>query len=161
MKSVLKFIWSFFIVGVAAYFCSIFSRYGVDTFYEGLQKPVLTPPNEVFPIVWPILYALMIISYYIILKTVSFENIKRAAALFMAQLVLQVIWSWAFFYQAYFAYAGIVIILMIITVYLMIKEFAVYSKTAAYLQYPYLIWLLFAAYMNFGIVYLNGNALNL
>lgn len=161
MLSAIKFIWSFFVVGLTAYFCSKFSRYGVDTFYEGLQKAPLTPPNMVFPIVWPILYALMIISYYIILKTVPFAKIKRAAALFLGQLVLQVIWSWAFFYQAYFAYAGIVIILMIITVYLMIKEFAVYSKTAAYMQYPYLIWLLFAAYMNFGIIYLNGNALNL
>ena len=159
MKSVLKFIWSFFIVGIAAYFCSTFSRYGVDTFYEGLQKAPLTPPNMVFPIVWPILYALMIISYYIILKVVPFKNLKKSAALFLGQLVLQIIWSWLFFYQAYFLYAGIVIVLMIITVYLMIKEFAVYDKTAAYMQYPYLIWLIFAAYMNFGIIYLNGNAL--
>ena len=159
MKSVLKFIWSFFIVGIAAYVCSIFSRYGVDTFYEALQKAPLTPPNMVFPIVWPILYALMIISYYIILKVVPFKNLKKSTALFLGQLVLQVIWSWLFFYQAYFLYAGIVIVLMIITVYLMIKEFAVYDKTAAYMQYPYLIWLIFAAYMNFGIIYLNGNAL--
>ena len=154
MKSVIKFIWSFFVVGLTAYFCSKFSRYGVDTFYEGLQKAPLTPPNMVFPIVWPILYALMIVSYYIILKVVELKNLKKSASLFLGQLLLQVVWTWMFFYQAYFAYAGIVIILMIITVYLMIKEFMIHNKYAAYMQYPYLVWLIFAAYMNFGIIYL-------
>lgn len=153
MSYVLRFVLSFALVGVSAALSSYFSYLGVDTFYQNLALPPLNPPNTVFRFVWPILYILMIISFYIILNK---EGNKKAVMLFVYQLFLHILWCWLFFAKGLLLYGLIDLVLLDITVLVMIKSFLKLDQTAAFLQYPYFFWLLFATYLNAGVWYLNG-----
>lgn len=156
MAHVLKFMISFALVAITALLSSYFSYLGVNTFYEGLTMPPLTPPNEVFRFVWPALYVLMIISFYFVLEK---ENNSKAVKLFVYQLVLHVLWCFLFFSKGLFLFGFADIVLLLLTVAFMLKAFYALSPAAAFLQYPYFIWLLFATYLNAGVWYLNGTSL--
>ena len=82
-------------------------------------------------------------------------KVQSANLLFLGQLFLQMLWSYLFFGMGFYAPAFVVMVLMIWTVYKMIEQFKIINKTAGNLQYPYLLWLLFATYLNIGIAYLN------
>ena len=153
MSYVFRFVLSFALVGVSAALSSYFSYLGVDTFYQNLALPPLNPPNAVFRFVWPILYILMIISFYIVLNK---EDNKKAVMLFVYQLFLHILWCWLFFAKGLLLYGLIDLVLLDITVLVMIKSFFGLDQTAAFLQYPYFFWLLFATYLNAGVWYLNG-----
>ena len=99
----------------------------------------------------------MIISYYIILNFADSIKLQNANLLFLGQLFLQMLWSYMFFKTASFAPALIVIVLMIWTVYKMIEKFKTINKSAGNMLYPYLLWLIYAAYLNAAIAYLNAN----
>ncbi len=159
MNKALRFLYSLFAVGITAVVCSYFTQSGVRLFYSTLELPPFTPPNAVFPIVWSALYALMVISYYIVLGAKDIFQIQKATLLFLGQLFLQMVWCFLFFYSGYFLYGLIVMILLLWTVWIMIKRFTEINPTAGYLQYLYFMWLLAATYMNTGVVYLNGASL--
>ena len=154
MAHILKFLFSFALVALTAGISSYLSYLGVNTFYPNLAMPPLNPPNEIFRFVWPILYVLMIISFYIVLTK---ENNRQAVGLFVYQLLLHILWCWFFFAKGMFLYGLIDLILLDITVFIMISRFHALDHTAAYLQYPYFLWLLFATYLNAGVWYLNGS----
>lgn len=160
MENVIKFLYSFFAVAVTAAVSSYFVGFGMETFYHQLDLPVLTPPDAVFPVAWSVLYVLMVISFYLVLRESDDILVQKASLLFLGQLLLQMLWCYLFFYGAYFLFALIVLILLVLTVFAMIRRFKEINIIAGNLQYPYLLWLLFATYMNAGIVYLNGNQLN-
>lgn len=160
MDNIIKFLYSFFAVAITAAVSSYFVGFGMEIFYHQLDLPPLTPPDAVFPVAWSVLYVLMVISFYLVLRENDDILVQKASLLFLGQLVLQMLWCYLFFYGAYFLFALIVLVLLILTVFAMIKRFQDINKTAGNLQYPYFIWLLFAAYMNAGIVYLNGSQLN-
>ena len=160
MDNLIKFLYSFFAVAITAAVSSYFVGFGMETFYHQLDLPPLTPPDAVFPVAWSVLYVLMVISFYLVLREDDDISVQKASLLFLGQLVLQMLWCYLFFYGAYFLFALIVIVLLILTVVAMIRRFKEINNVAANLQYPYLLWLLFAAYMNAGIVYLNGSQLN-
>ncbi len=151
-----KFILSLALVAITALLSSYFTYNGINTFYSNLSMPALTPPNFVFSIVWPILYALMIVSFYLILNE---NNNQSAVNLFSAQLILHILWTYVFFTLGYFMLGLLVLIMLVLNVLWMIKKFYGLNHLASYLQYPYLIWLLFATYLNIGIVYFNGYTL--
>ena len=153
MSHILKFMTSFAVIALTAGLSSYCSYLGINTFYPNLTLPPLNPPNEIFRFVWPILYVLMIISFYIILNK---ENNIRAVTLFTYQLLLHILWCYLFFTKGLFMFALVDLILLDITVFAMLKAFHTLSPFAAYLQYPYFIWLLFATYINIGIWYFNG-----
>jgi translocator protein len=161
MNNILKIFYAFLTVAVTSVICSYFTQFGINTFYDSLIKPPFLPANQLFPVAWSFLYALMIISYYLVLKDHSYAEFRPATLMFLGQLFLQMLWTYLFFFGAYFLFAGIVILLLLWTVAEMIKSFKQLNQFAAYLQYPYFLWLIFAAYLNFGIIYLNGNTLNL
>lgn len=122
--------------------------------YALLNKPPLSPPGWVFPVVWAVLYALMGISAYLIY---SAESPKKgcAFAIYAAQLFLNFTWSIVFFrFQAYGA-AAAVLAALIIAVIIMIVCFARIRPAAAVINIPYLLWLLFAAYLNIATGLLN------
>lgn len=160
MDKVIRFLYSFFSVAVAAFACAYFTDQGISTFYADLSLPPLTPENQVFPLVWSVLYTLMIISYYIVLNGNNIEKIQNATLLFLGQLLLQMLWTYLFFAKGLFLYSLVTIILLDFTVFEMLKSFKRINAIAAYLQYPYFLWLLFASYLNAGVVYFNGYALN-
>lgn len=124
--------------------------------FQMLTKPPLSPPGWLFPIVWTILYTLMGISAYIIKTSdASAEQIDDALMIYRYQLIVNFLWSIFFFNFQWYFFSFIWILLLWVLIILMIRSFAKISKTAAYLNIPYLIWVTFAAYLNFGIWWLN------
>ncbi|MDD3341009.1 MAG: tryptophan-rich sensory protein [Bacilli bacterium] len=122
--------------------------------YAVLNKPFLSPPSFLFSIVWPLLYLLMGISAYFIRKsTSSLKN--NALYIYNLQLLVNLLWSFVFFVFKNYLFAFIWLILLIVLVVYMIKLFYEIDKKAAYLQIFYLIWLLFAGYLNLGVYLLN------
>lgn len=131
--------------------------FGGDTsIYLDLEKPPLSPPSYVFGIAWLILYTLMIISLYLIYKTDCGNcNKKNAYFPFFTQLIINVIWPMIFFGEDKFFLAFLWILLLIVSVVFMIREFIKINPLAGFLQIPYLLWLIFATYLNYGIYTLN------
>lgn len=130
---------------------------GAMTNYAGFKKPPLAPPAWLFPAVWSILYLLMGISLYLIRTKNGIPDDKRqrAVALYLLQLAVNFIWPLIFFnLEAYFA-AFLWLVLLVVLVILMIRDFYGISKAAAWLNIPYLVWLLFAGYLNFAVWMLN------
>lgn len=121
--------------------------------YEMLEKPFLAPPSIVFPIVWTILYILMGVSYGI-LKDNSEVNSEINVA-YYGQLFINALWPIFFFVFKWRLFAFIWIVLLVIAVINMIVKFHAKNKVAGLLQIPYLLWTLFATYLNLSIYLLN------
>ena len=122
--------------------------------YGEFNSPPFAPPGIVFPIVWTILYTLMGISSYLIIKS---NDGGKNDALFVygIQLIINLLWSiWFFVFDAYLV-SFIWILLLIGFVVVMIKKFYDINKVSAYLQIPYLLWLIFASILNLFIYFLN------
>lgn len=135
---------------------AFFTRGGMEAYSVDVIKPPLTPPPVVFGIVWTILYALMGVSYWLIENSAATIPEKRSARnVYIAQLAVNLIWPLIFFGMMEYFSAFLWLIMLWIWVFIMILEFRKISGTAAFLQIPYLIWLTFAAYLNFGVYYLN------
>lgn len=135
-------------------FISFLLSKGGLTVYQMLEKPPLTPPNIIFPIVWTILYILMGISSYIV-YTSDDPDKDRALTIYGVQLFFNFFWSIIFFGFSQYFVAFIWIIFLIISIIAMIYTFYKVNPFAAYLQIPYLIWCIFAAYLNLSIYLLN------
>lgn len=122
--------------------------------YNSLNRPPFSPPSVFFPITWTILYILMGISIYIVMK--SKRKLKKNARLiYYIQLITNSLWTPIFFgFKEYF-FAFLWILMLIVFVITMIVTFYKISKKAAYIQIPYLLWLLFVSYLNFGVFVLN------
>lgn len=138
-----------FVVGS---FFSWFTMNNMDTFKE-LEKPV-NVPAMLFPIVWSILYLLISISCYIITKPDD-KGKDKALIWYGIQLIINSLWSLIFFGFGAYLFAFIWIILLLITVVIMTAKFYNIDKRAAYINIPYILWILFAGYLNFGIYLLN------
>ena len=121
--------------------------------YGDMVKPPLSPPSYIFPIVWTILYILMGISYFIATKDNG--NDKELNQIYILQLLVNFFWPIIFFILKMYFTAFFWIILLLILVIIMIKELLKNNKISGYLQISYLIWLLFATYLNIGIFLLN------
>ena len=121
--------------------------------YRDMVKPPLSPPGIVFPIVWTVLYILMGISYFIATK--EKEDNKELDQIYLLQLFVNFLWPIIFFVLGMYFTAFLWIVLLIILVVAMIKELFKNNKISGYLQIPYLIWQLFATYLNLGITLLN------
>ncbi len=136
-------------------FISGFFSQGSPEVYSGLLKPPFSPPGALFGIVWPILYALLGISLYRIYSTKNTAARKTALIIFAIQLIVNVFWPLVFFMlMSYFA-AALVLIILDILVVIMVFRFNDIDRPAALMQIPYLIWVLYATYLNIGIVFLN------
>lgn len=124
--------------------------------YEMINKPALSPPPIVFPIVWTILYVLMgISSYRICISDTESWKQNRALALYALQLILNFFWPILFFLLKVYFIAFVELVIMWISILAMIITFAKIDKPAAWLQVPYLLWVAFAGYLNLGVSILN------
>ena len=121
--------------------------------YNSLQKPVLSPPSILFPIMWTILYILMGISYGI-LKSNNLTD-SNINLIYYLQLFVNAMWSIIFFTLKFRLFAFIWIIILDILVIIMIIKFYNKNKLSGLLQLPYLLWILFASYLNLSIYLLN------
>lgn len=135
---------------------ALITRENMDIYTE-LKTPPLAPPSWLFPIAWTILYVLMGISSGMVFlnRELNTEAADRGLSVYFISLVVNFGWSIIFFNMRSFLFAFIWLLLL---VYLIIRTILYYrrvSPVAAYLQIPYLVWVLFAGYLNLGIYLLN------
>ncbi len=134
---------------------SAFTFESVQSWYSYLEKPDFNPPNWIFGPVWTSLYFMMGISVFLVFVSGK-EGSNRATLLFAGQLVLNTLWSIAFFGMQSPFFGLIVISLLWISIVATIISFYPISKKAAYLLIPYILWVSFAAVLNYSIWMLNG-----
>ena len=154
MKKTLNFIIPVIICFVVGFIGSLFQSGALESWYPFLNKPVLTPPNVVFPIAWGILYLCMGISLGFILNSGSVKK-AQLTALFTTQLFFNFLWS-IFFFGMRSPVAGLadILILDILVIMYAVKSWPV-SKAASLLFVPYILWVLFATYLNAYIFIFN------
>lgn len=124
--------------------------------YEVFIKPPFSLPGNLFPVVWFTLYALMGVALYLFRRTNATEQeIKDGNFYFYTQLFLNFLWPIIFFrFSLYFAALLVLILLFIFTAITVIKFYRV-NKLSGILLIPYLLYILYAGYLNFAIWYLN------
>ena len=126
---------------------------GMGEVYQSYARPPLSPPGWVFAVVWPILYGLMGYASYLVV-TGSGEK-KGTLGLYFAQLALNFLWPILFFRFGLVLSALVLLVGLWILVLLTIRAFSTVSERAGDLLLPYILWLSFALYLNFGIFLLN------
>lgn len=132
------------------------TREGNALYQATAVKPPLEPPALVFPIVWTILYALMGIGAARVSLTEDSDVRSRGLNLFVVQLAMNFVWTILFFnFQAYGAALVLLLILWIVIAW-MTLEFQRADPAAGWLQVPYLVWVLFALFLNYWVWKLNG-----
>ena len=157
-------------LGLSMLFCelagvlgSFFTLSSVRGWYLTLAKPALNPPSFVFGPVWTLLYALMGVALYLVLRqggegALSMGRVRRvrlAVLVFLLQLSLNILWSVAFFGLQSVAGALVVILLLWLSIVWTMQLFAKQSRAAAWMLVPYLLWVTFAVYLNLMIWTLN------
>ena len=133
----------------------LISREGTALYGQMALKPPLAPPGWVFPVVWTVLYALMGIGAARVWSAPKTQARSRGLNLFVAQLIINFFWSPIFFNARAYGLAFFWLLLLWALVFLMIREFRKVDKPAAFLQIPYLLWLTFAAYLNWVVWQMN------
>lgn len=143
---------SILIPNLAGFLGNLFGN-SATNFYN-IVKPSFTPPSIVFPIVWFILFTLMGISSYIIWSSESKDK-KNALIIYGIQLFFNSLWTFFFFNLGLYLFSFIWILIILILVIIMFYKFYKINKTAALLQIPYVLWLIFASIINFNVYLLN------
>lgn len=127
----------------------------VSTWYQTLVKPPLTPPDWVFGPVWTLLYGFMALAAWLVWRQGGMQQNKTAMQLYFIQLVINLGWSYMFFYlQAPLAAFLEILLLWALILWTLLSFRKAYSP-AGVLLVPYLLWVSFAAYLNAGIWILN------
>lgn len=128
---------------------AFFTMNSMDIF-QNINRPKLAPPGYIFPIVWTILYVLMGISSYLIHRS-NHKNKETALIIYYFQLLINFSWPIFFFNYQNFLLALAILFILNILVIILIKVTYSINHLASYLLIPYLIWILFALYLNFWI----------
>ena len=133
----------------------IITSSAMDSF-NSLDKPPLSPPSWLFPVVWTILFVLMgIASYFALMSTGRQSEITSAMIFYAVQLVFNFLWSVFFFNFGFLWFAFIWLVALWLLILITAVKFYALSPVAGYLMIPYILWVSFAGYLNFAIAYLN------
>ena len=122
--------------------------------YNDLLLPTFAPPGWLFPVMWTILYILMGTSCYLIFIS-NDKDKNKALIVYALQLFVNSLWTLFFFRLEWYLFSFFWLILLLVLIIYMIYCFFPINKKASLLQIPYLIWVLFASYLNLGIYILN------
>ncbi len=137
----------------------LLSGSGVDNaWYRALAKPAFNPPGWIFGVVWPFLYALQAIALAMIIHARGASGRGYAIALFTVQFLLNLAWSPLFFGQHDIGTAFWLLLAILTAAILTCWYFWRIRPFAGMLLLPYILWLCFAAYLNFSIDRLNPDA---
>lgn len=131
------------------------TKEGTEIYNATIEKPPLSPPSIVFPIVWSILFVLMGVGAAKVYLSPSSEDRSRSLLLFIIQLAVNFFWSIIFFNFENFGLAFFWLLALWGLILWMMLSFYKVDKIAALLQIPYFLWVTFAAYLNFGVWMLN------
>ena len=134
---------------------SLFTSPAIPTWYKTLNKPFFTPPDWIFGPVWISLFILMGISLFMIWRRQDHPRFKLTLVFFLIQLILNILWSVAFFGLRSPLLGLVDIVLLWVAILLMIQHFSKVSRMAGFLLLPYLLWVGFAALLNFYLWILN------
>jgi tryptophan-rich sensory protein len=156
MKNIWKLIISFVVTFAAASVGSLATFKAIPTWYASLNRTIISPPNWLFGPAWTILYILMAVAAFLVWREgLEKKNVKEGLQLFIAQLVLNALWSIIFFGYHLIFTAFIEIILLLILIILTTVWFYRVKKLAAYLMMPYIAWVSFASILNFATWLVN------
>lgn len=157
MKKFFNFIFAMIISFIPGAIGIFFTPHGVsNVWYNTLDKSVLTPAGWVFSVAWTILYILLGIALFLIIDNKKTRIDKSNAYwLFFGQMVLNALWSYVFFGAHMVALALLILVMLIVVSIYMMRAFRPISRAAAYLVWPYIIWMCFATYLNATIMFLN------
>lgn len=134
---------------------SFLTRSGMDTF-QNIQKPPLSPPGWVFPIVWTILFILMGTASFLVLESGKKTSaVRTALTLYGVQLGANFLWTLVFFGLGAYWFSFFWLLLLWLLIWIVRYLFSGLNSFAGLLLLPYLIWVTFAGYLNLGIAVLN------
>ena len=151
-----KFLASIVACQLAGMVGAVFTRAAIPSWYAYLKKPSFTPPNWLFGPAWITLYLLMAVAAYMVWqKGLQAPGVRRALAVFLIQLLLNILWSPAFFGWRSPLTGMIVIVLLWLAIVVTIFAFSKISAPAAWLLAPYLLWVSYASTLNISIYFLN------
>jgi len=156
LRDLLKLVASIAVSLSAGAIGSVFTAPAISTWYTTLTKPSFTPPGWLFGPAWTTLYVLMGLSAFLVWrKGTGRPDVRQALTFFLAQLVLNALWSVAFFGLHSPLYGLIVILALWVVLFCTLTRFFRLSRAAGWLLVPYLAWVSFAAVLNFSIWKLN------
>jgi len=156
LKDIFKLLISIVACQCAGLIGSLATVTAIPTWYATLDKPPFTPPNWLFAPAWITLYLLMGISAFIVWrKGLDSQPIRVALMVFLAQLILNALWSVVFFGLQSPLYGVVVIIALWIAILFTILNFYKISTAAAIILLPYILWVSFATVLNISIWILN------
>jgi translocator protein len=138
----------------AGWFGSLLTRPALMTWYEGLSKPDWTPPNWLFAPVWTTLYVAMGVAAWLVWRRSSLT--AAPMQLFLLQLLLNVAWSAVFFRFRSPGWAFLEIVALWCAILFTAIAFGRAAPVAGWLMIPYLVWVSYAAALNFAIWRLNS-----
>jgi tryptophan-rich sensory protein len=151
-----RLILSIIICQMAGVIGSIFTAGSVTSWYPTLVKPSFSPPGFYIGLIWIVLFTLMGISLFLICRETPGNPAARIALYFFAvQLIVNVLWSVAFFGMRSPISGLVVIAFLWVLILIMTIKFWPINRTAALLLIPYIVWVSIAAYLNFSIWRLN------
>jgi len=127
----------------------------MNTWYQNLIKPEITPPAIFFSVVWTFLYIFMAVAFAAVFFDLKFREKIVPLILFITQLILNILWSPVFFFWHNIVLALTIAILLFIFVSATTFSFFKYSKLAGFLFIPYMIWCGCAVWLNYKILILN------
>lgn len=148
-----------FVVSFAASAIGALASIQAQSFYGGLVQPSWAPPASVFGPVWTLLYAMMAVAAWLVWRSGGFRNNRIALSLFGVQLALNALWSWLFFAWHLGAWAFVDILLLWIFIAATALAFWRVRPMAGVLLVPYLMWVSFAAVLNYFMWQLNPQIL--
>lgn len=143
--------WLLVTFGVAAFG----AQFQPGSWYTTIAKPNWTPPGWVFGPVWSLLYLMMGVSAWLVWRLRKAKSVLLPLSLYAAQLSVNGLWSWLFFGQQMIGVALIDLLLLVALVGIAVVLFSRVSRSAGVLLTPYLLWVCFAAALNFQIWRMN------
>jgi tryptophan-rich sensory protein len=156
VKKALRILGFILVCQVAGFIGSVFTTPSIPGWYAGLTKPSFNPPNWVFAPVWIALYALMGLAAFLVYeKGWKKREVRRALAVFAAQLLLNALWSIVFFGAHLILGAAVLIVILWALIASSIWLFFRISRAGAYLLVPYILWVSFATVLNISLYVLN------
>lgn len=127
----------------------------MNAWYAELNRPPLTPPDWIFGPVWTVLYLMILVAVIAYYRAANKPHVLRTTLVLIIHLALNFAWTWLFFGLRAPLLALIDMVLLDLSLLLLLRWFRQSSNFAAYLLVPYLIWILFASYLNAGFYWLN------
>ena len=141
---------------LVGFLAGLLTREGTELFNSTVQKPPLSPPEWLFPVAWAVLYALMGVGAARVSMAPESPERRGSLRIFLVQLGFNFIWSLIFFNAQAYGLAFLWLIILWALIVWMTLSFREVDRTAAWLQLPYLLWVFFAGYLNYGVWRLNG-----